>query len=65
MKISMKNKIGYKNLPPSINQNAVIASTSVTREKNAISFSTEVDITEPRRLIKEHFEIPEENLIRS
>lgn len=52
----MKNKIGYKSLPLSINRQAVIASASVTREKNAIHSFTEVDITEPRRLIRAHFE---------
>jgi hypothetical protein len=65
MKISIKYKIGYKSLSLSINRNAAIASASVTREKKVISFSTGVDITEPRRLIKEHFELPEENLIGS
>ncbi len=58
----MKNKIGYKRLPLSINRQAVIASASVTREKNAIHFFTEVDITEPRRLIKAHFERTGEKL---
>lgn len=52
----MKKKIGYQSLPLSINRQAIIASASVTREKNAIHFFTEVDITEPRRLIKAHFE---------
>lgn len=62
MKSSMKTKIGYKSLPLSINRRAVIASASVTREKNAIHSFTEVDITEPRRLIKEHFERTGEKL---
>ena len=58
----MKNKIGYRSLPLSFNRQAVIASASVTREKNAIHSFTEVDITEPRCLIKEHFERTGEKL---
>ena len=58
----MKTKIGYKSLPLGINRQAVIASASVTREKNAIHIFTEIDITEPRRLIKEHFERTGEKL---
>jgi hypothetical protein len=52
----MKTKNGYKSLPLSSYRQAVIASASVTKEKNAIHSLTEVDITEPRHLIKEHFE---------
>ncbi len=52
----MKNKNGYTGLPLSFNRRAVIASETVTKEKNAIHGITEVDITVPRRLIKEHFE---------
>ena len=58
----MKNKIGYKSLPLSINRQAVIASASVTHEKNTIHCFTEVDITEPRGLIKAHFERTGEKL---
>jgi pyruvate/2-oxoglutarate dehydrogenase complex dihydrolipoamide acyltransferase (E2) component len=39
-----------------------MASASVTKEKNTIHGFTEVDITEPRRLIKEHFEREGEKL---
>ena len=39
-----------------MNRRAVIASASVTKEKNTIHGFTEVDISEPRRLMKEHFE---------
>jgi pyruvate/2-oxoglutarate dehydrogenase complex dihydrolipoamide acyltransferase (E2) component len=49
-----KNK-GYKSIPLSFNRQAVIASATVSKEKNAIHFFTEIDITEPRRLIHEHF----------
>jgi pyruvate/2-oxoglutarate dehydrogenase complex dihydrolipoamide acyltransferase (E2) component len=34
---------------------AVIASASVTKEKNAIHCFSEIDITNPRKIIKEHF----------
>jgi pyruvate/2-oxoglutarate dehydrogenase complex dihydrolipoamide acyltransferase (E2) component len=61
-KINMKNKIGYKSLPLSFNRQAVIASASVTREKNTIHIFTEVDITEPRRLMRDHFERTGEKL---
>lgn len=44
----------YKSIPLSLNRFAVIASASVTKEKNAIHAFTEIDISEPRRLIKEH-----------
>jgi pyruvate/2-oxoglutarate dehydrogenase complex dihydrolipoamide acyltransferase (E2) component len=58
----MNKKIGYKSLPLSFNRQAVIASASVTREKNTIHCFTEVDITEPRRLIRDHFETTGEKL---
>jgi pyruvate/2-oxoglutarate dehydrogenase complex dihydrolipoamide acyltransferase (E2) component len=58
----MKIKKEYKNLPLSFNRRAVIASASITKEKNAIHSFTEVDITEPRRMIKEHFERTGEKL---
>jgi len=52
--MSRNNK--YKSIPLSLNRFAVIASASVTKEKNAIHAFTEIDITEPRRLMKEHFD---------
>ena len=58
----MKIKNGYKSLTLSSYRQAVIASASVTKEKNAIHSFTEVDITEPRHLIKEHFERTGEKL---
>ena len=58
-----KTKKGYKRLPLSSYRQAVIASASVTKEKNAIHSFTEVDITEPRHLIKEHFEELEKNFL--
>ena len=58
----MKIKKGFKSLPLSSYRQAVIASASVTKEKNAIHSFTEVDITKPRHLIKEHFEKTGEKL---
>lgn len=58
----MKIKNEYKSLPLSFNRRAVIASASVTKEKNSIHAFTEIDITEPRCLIKEHFEKTGEKL---
>lgn len=58
----MKKEKKYKSIPLSFNRRMVIASVSVTREKNAIHSFTEVDITEPRRLIREHFERTGEKL---
>jgi pyruvate/2-oxoglutarate dehydrogenase complex dihydrolipoamide acyltransferase (E2) component len=51
----MKTKNGYKSIPLSSYRQAVIASASVTKKKNAIHSLTEVDITEPRHLMEEHF----------
>jgi len=58
----MKNKNGYRSIPLSSYRQAVIASASVTKEKNAIHSFTEIDITKPRHLIKEHFERTGEKL---
>ena len=58
----MKNKYGYRSIPLSSYRQAVIASASVTKEKNAIHSFTEIDITKPRHLIKEHFERTGEKL---
>jgi len=58
----MKTRNGYISLPLSSYRQAVIASASVTKEKNSINSFTEVDITEPRHLIKEHFERTGEKL---
>jgi pyruvate/2-oxoglutarate dehydrogenase complex dihydrolipoamide acyltransferase (E2) component len=51
----MKSKKGYKSIPISFNRRAVIASATVTKEKNTIHCITDVDITEPRRLFNEHY----------
>ncbi|MBK9290850.1 MAG: 2-oxo acid dehydrogenase subunit E2 [Bacteroidetes bacterium] len=47
---------GYKRIPLSFGRQMVAVSASVTKEKNAIHSITEVDISEPRKLIKQHFE---------
>lgn len=52
----MENRKGYTPQPLSFNRRAVIASVAVTSRKSAIHSFTEVDITEPRRRIREHFE---------
>ncbi len=58
----MTKKKGYQSLPLGFNRRAVIASATVTKDKNAIHCFTEVDITEPRTLIKKHFEKTGEKL---
>ncbi|MEJ2355834.1 MAG: 2-oxo acid dehydrogenase subunit E2 [candidate division WOR-3 bacterium] len=58
----MKNNKGYKSVPLSFNRQAVIASASVTKGKNTIHSFTEVDVAEPRRLMREHFEKTGERL---
>jgi len=58
----MATNQGYKSLPLSFNRRAVIASATVTKDKNAIHCFTEVDITKPRELIKKHFEKTGEKL---
>jgi pyruvate/2-oxoglutarate dehydrogenase complex dihydrolipoamide acyltransferase (E2) component len=47
---------GYKSIPLTFNRKAVIASATVTKEKNTFHSITEVDISIARRLINEHFE---------
>jgi pyruvate/2-oxoglutarate dehydrogenase complex dihydrolipoamide acyltransferase (E2) component len=58
----MNNKPGFTSTPLSFNRRAVIASATVTKEKNAIHCITEVDISEPRRFIKKYFENTGEKL---
>jgi pyruvate/2-oxoglutarate dehydrogenase complex dihydrolipoamide acyltransferase (E2) component len=58
----MKKYLGYRSIPLSFNRRAVIASASVSKEKNAIHSIVEVDITEPRQRIKDHFERTGEKL---
>jgi pyruvate/2-oxoglutarate dehydrogenase complex dihydrolipoamide acyltransferase (E2) component len=58
----MTTKKVYSIKPLSFGRRAVMASASVTKDKNAIHCITEVDITEPRRLIRQHFEQTGEKL---
>lgn len=58
----MKRDRGYTVIPVTFNRRAVIASASVTKQKNTIHCITEVDITKARRLIQEHFEMSGEKL---
>jgi len=51
----MKHKKGYTISPLSFSRKVVRASASVTKRRNTIHCLTEIDITEPRRLIAEHF----------
>ncbi|MEA3477788.1 MAG: 2-oxo acid dehydrogenase subunit E2 [Bacteroidota bacterium] len=53
---------GYTSKPLSFNRKMVAASASVTAGKNTIHSLSEVDITEPRRVIKVHFEKTGEKL---
>lgn len=52
----MKNTKGYKSKKLSFSRRSIIASASVTKEKNAIHSFTEIDITKPRKLINDHLE---------
>lgn len=49
----MNKKPGYRILPFTINRQMVAASTSVGRQQSNIHTITEVDISKPRRLIRE------------
>ena len=51
---SLSGKQGYRAVPFTVNRQMVAASASVGREQNNIHTITEVDISEPRRLIREH-----------
>ncbi len=53
---------GYRSEPLSFNRKAVIASASVTRRKNSIHCLARADVTEPRNIIREHFENTGEKL---
>jgi pyruvate/2-oxoglutarate dehydrogenase complex dihydrolipoamide acyltransferase (E2) component len=51
----MDSNHGFKSIPMTFNRRAVIASATVTKEKNAIHCITEIDISIPRVLMKEHY----------
>ena len=50
----MSKDKGYQVLPFTVNRRMVAASSSVGREQNNIQALIEVDISEPRRIIREH-----------
>ena len=50
----MKKKRNYRVVPFTMNRRMVAASASIGREQNNIHAIIEVDITEPRRLMREH-----------
>lgn len=58
----MKRQRGYRVLPFSPNRRMVAASAAVCRERDTIHILTEVDVMEPRRLIREHREHTGERL---
>jgi pyruvate/2-oxoglutarate dehydrogenase complex dihydrolipoamide acyltransferase (E2) component len=58
----MKYLKGYCSIPISFNRRAVIASATVTKEKNAIHCISEIDISLPRGIIKNHFDKTGEKL---
>ncbi len=58
----MKHKPGFEIRPFDLYRRMVAASAAVGRERNTIHVFTEVDITTPRRLIREHRERTGEQL---
>ena len=58
----MKNRIGYRKVPFTMNRRMVSASASVGRGRNNIHAILEVDIGEPRRLMRGHRERTGERL---
>jgi hypothetical protein len=58
----VKRKRGYRVLPFSANRHMAAASAAVSKERDTIHILTEVDVTEPRRLIREHCERTGESL---
>jgi len=50
----MNNQKGYRKIPFTMNRRMVAATASAGREQNNIQAIIEVDITEPRRIIREH-----------
>lgn len=58
----MRVSRGYRVEPFGANRRMVAAASAVNREQNTIHLVTEVDITEPRRLISEHHERTGERL---
>jgi pyruvate/2-oxoglutarate dehydrogenase complex dihydrolipoamide acyltransferase (E2) component len=58
----MKRHTGYRVMPFTMNRRMAAASAAVSRRQDTIHTITEVDVTEPRRLIREHAERSGERL---
>lgn len=58
----MSKRKAYIKKPLSFNRRAVIASATITKKKNTIHSITEIDVSIPRQLIKNHFESSGEKL---
>ena len=58
----MKNDKGFRSKKLSMGRRSVIASVSVTSSKNTIHAFTEIDVSKPRRLLKEHFNTTKQKL---
>ncbi len=58
----MKRHTGYRVVPFTVNRRMAAASAAVSKRRNTIHTITEVDVTEPRRLIREHAERSGEKL---
>lgn len=52
----MKRKPGHRVVPFTANRRLVAASAAVARERNTVHALFEVDVTEPRRLLRQHRE---------
>lgn len=58
----MNRRQGYQKIPFTVNRRMVAASATAGREQNNIQAMVEIDITEPRRFIREHKQQTGENL---
>jgi pyruvate/2-oxoglutarate dehydrogenase complex dihydrolipoamide acyltransferase (E2) component len=56
------NKVSYRTVPFAMQRRMVAASATIGRQRNNIHAMTEVDVTEPRRLLREHKQRTGENL---
>jgi pyruvate/2-oxoglutarate dehydrogenase complex dihydrolipoamide acyltransferase (E2) component len=57
-----KQKPGYQVVPLSMNRRMMAATLDIARQQNNIQAIVEVDISEPRRIIKEHRQVTGESL---
>lgn len=58
----MSKPFGYRTVPFTVNRRMVAATAAVNNNQNTIHSITEVDITEPRRFIREHYQLSGEKL---